>query len=176
MALLQIAEAKSVCRRCPVVSECLTWALESGHCGPEHAFTIETDAGIQKAVEVLFDLEGLYLWWMHHIGPLTEAAEDVDDPRVERATFFVHKNLDSFKPLSQKEPYYDPSGTDKTPKGGINLARTFFEPGQDRPKDLFALGAENGVVRQPEDGVGFAPSSIHSRPPVDSDRSCDCSG
>lgn len=26
-ALLQIAEAKSVCRRCPVVSECLTWAL-----------------------------------------------------------------------------------------------------------------------------------------------------
>jgi WhiB family redox-sensing transcriptional regulator len=29
-ALLQIAEAKSVCRRCRVVSECLTWALESG--------------------------------------------------------------------------------------------------------------------------------------------------
>ena len=29
-ALLQIAEAKSVCRRCPVVSECLAWALESG--------------------------------------------------------------------------------------------------------------------------------------------------
>lgn len=29
-ALLQIAEAKTVCRRCPVVSECLTWALASG--------------------------------------------------------------------------------------------------------------------------------------------------
>ena len=29
-ALLQIAEAKTVCRRCPVVSECLSWALESG--------------------------------------------------------------------------------------------------------------------------------------------------
>ena len=29
-ALLQIADAKSVCRRCPVISECLTWALESG--------------------------------------------------------------------------------------------------------------------------------------------------
>jgi len=26
-ALLQIAEAKTVCRRCPVVSECLAWAL-----------------------------------------------------------------------------------------------------------------------------------------------------
>jgi WhiB family redox-sensing transcriptional regulator len=29
-ALLQIAEAKTVCRRCPVVSECLSWALDSG--------------------------------------------------------------------------------------------------------------------------------------------------
>lgn len=29
-ALLQTAEAKSVCRRCPVVSECLNWALETG--------------------------------------------------------------------------------------------------------------------------------------------------
>ena len=29
-ALLQIAAAKAVCRRCPVVTECLTWALESG--------------------------------------------------------------------------------------------------------------------------------------------------
>lgn len=28
-ALLQIAEAKTVCRRCPVVSGCLSWALES---------------------------------------------------------------------------------------------------------------------------------------------------
>lgn len=32
-ALLQIAEAKSVCRRCPVVSECLVWALETGQAG-----------------------------------------------------------------------------------------------------------------------------------------------
>ncbi len=29
-ALLQIEEAKSVCRRCTVVDECLTWALDSG--------------------------------------------------------------------------------------------------------------------------------------------------
>jgi WhiB family redox-sensing transcriptional regulator len=29
-ALLQIAEAKAVCRRCPVSSECLNWALASG--------------------------------------------------------------------------------------------------------------------------------------------------
>ncbi|MGI8814195.1 MAG: WhiB family transcriptional regulator [Pseudonocardia sp.] len=29
-ALMQIAEAKSVCRRCPVNPECLAWALDSG--------------------------------------------------------------------------------------------------------------------------------------------------
>ena len=29
-ALIQIDEAKAVCRRCPVVDECLLWALESG--------------------------------------------------------------------------------------------------------------------------------------------------
>ena len=29
-ALAQIADAKLVCNRCPVVTECLTWALESG--------------------------------------------------------------------------------------------------------------------------------------------------
>jgi WhiB family redox-sensing transcriptional regulator len=29
-ALVQLADAKSVCRRCPVLIECRTWALESG--------------------------------------------------------------------------------------------------------------------------------------------------
>ncbi|TGZ12391.1 transcriptional regulator WhiB [Streptomyces sp. S816] len=29
-ALLQIEEAKSVCRRCPVIERCLQWALETG--------------------------------------------------------------------------------------------------------------------------------------------------
>ncbi|KOG49477.1 WhiB family transcriptional regulator [Streptomyces decoyicus] len=28
-ALLQIEEAKAVCRRCPVMGQCLQWALES---------------------------------------------------------------------------------------------------------------------------------------------------
>ena len=29
-ALLQIEEAKQVCRRCPVIDACLKWALETG--------------------------------------------------------------------------------------------------------------------------------------------------
>ncbi|MFJ5779912.1 WhiB family transcriptional regulator [Streptomyces sp. NPDC093094] len=30
LALLQIEEAKAVCRRCPVIEQCRQWALESG--------------------------------------------------------------------------------------------------------------------------------------------------
>ena len=29
-AAVQVEEAKVVCRRCPVVTDCLTWALETG--------------------------------------------------------------------------------------------------------------------------------------------------
>jgi WhiB family redox-sensing transcriptional regulator len=29
-AILQIEEAKAVCRRCPVIETCLQWALDSG--------------------------------------------------------------------------------------------------------------------------------------------------
>nr|WP_314223699.1 WhiB family transcriptional regulator [Streptomyces sp. DSM 40713] len=32
-ALLQIEEAKAVCRRCQVIEQCLQWALESGQEG-----------------------------------------------------------------------------------------------------------------------------------------------
>lgn len=29
-ALLQVADAKAVCRQCPVISECLSWAMQTG--------------------------------------------------------------------------------------------------------------------------------------------------
>ena len=34
-ALAQIADAKLVCNRCPVTTECLTWALDSGGMGED---------------------------------------------------------------------------------------------------------------------------------------------
>lgn len=111
--------------------------LESEH------FVVESDAGLSRALEVLFDLEGLYVWWMTYLGPELRAAEDVDDPRAEKITFLVHEDLESFQPLSRKEPYYDPSGMETTSKGGINVARTFYVPGNDRPEQLFELGAQS---------------------------------
>ena len=43
-ALIQIEEAKSVCRRCPVSSACLQWALESGQDGGVWGGTSEESA------------------------------------------------------------------------------------------------------------------------------------
>jgi hypothetical protein len=34
-ALLQIEEAKAVCRRCPVMEQCLQWALHEAPCRPQ---------------------------------------------------------------------------------------------------------------------------------------------
>lgn len=111
--------------------------LESEH------FALETDCGLKRGVALLFDLEGQYLWWMTHLGPELRATEDVDDPRSEKITFLVHKNFESFRPLVGKEPYYDPSGTVTTSKGGINVARTYYERDGARPLELFELGAQS---------------------------------
>ncbi|MFF8867833.1 WhiB family transcriptional regulator [Streptomyces sp. NPDC015139] len=47
-ALLQIEEAKAVCRRCPVMERCLQWALESGQ---EHGVWGGTDEGDRRRMK-----------------------------------------------------------------------------------------------------------------------------
>lgn len=136
--------------------------LESEH------FVVETDCGLKRGLEVLFDLEGLYLWWMANLGPAFHATEDVDDPRSEKITFLVHKNLESFQPISGKEPFYDPSGLMTTSKGGINVARTFYLPDEGRPLGLFQLGAQSliystlllGKTKGSQPGLDFKRNAI----------------
>ncbi len=114
-------------------------ALESEH------FAIETNCGLRRAVDVLFDLEGLYVWWMEHVGPGVRAVEDVDEPEVEKITFLVHTSKEdpSFERLdSDMEPYYDPSGESNAASGGFNVARTYYELDGQRPLRLFELGTE----------------------------------
>ncbi len=114
--------------------------LESEH------FTLETDCGLRRGLEVLFDLEGLYLWWMEHLGPCLRAAEDVDSPAEEKITFLVHRDREApgFQPRdSDREPYYDPSGRCTAVSGGFNVARTYFTADGRRPLFLFELGTES---------------------------------
>ncbi len=114
--------------------------LESEH------FTIETNCQLRKALDVLFDLEALYLWWMENLGPILGASEDVDDPREEKITFLVHRSADesSFLKLdSRREPYYDPSGETTARDGSFNVARTYMTPDGYLPLRLFELGTES---------------------------------
>lgn len=110
----------------------------------EH-FTIETNCGLRKAIDTLFDLECLYVWYLEFLGPELRAAEDVDDPQRERMTFHVHRGRDdpSFqKRDSQREPYFDPSKGGQGTNPCENIARTWYPVDGERPELLFELGTE----------------------------------
>src|SRR5262245_50377527 len=95
--------------------------LESEH------FTVETDCGLRRAVDVLFDLEGLYVWFLQNLGPVLRAAEDVDEPAVERITFLVYPSRSDFQQRRTDEGgYYDPSEMASAASGSFNVARTFY--------------------------------------------------
>ncbi len=114
--------------------------LESEH------FSVETNCGLRRVLDVLFDLEGLYVWWMENLGPVLRAAEDVDDPQDEKITFLVHQGRadPSFQQRTSDEgPYYDPSGKSTAAGGGINVVRTYFTADAPRPLQLFELGTES---------------------------------
>ena len=52
-ALAQIADAKLVCNRCPVTTECLSWALESGQDAGVWGGASEDDADQPRHLEEL---------------------------------------------------------------------------------------------------------------------------
>jgi hypothetical protein len=111
--------------------------LESEH------FTVETDCGLRRALDVLFDLEGLYVWFLQNLGPPLRAAEDVDEPEDERMTFLVYASRTEFQQRRTDEGgYYDPSGTASATSGSSNVVRTFYPPEDERPDLLFELGTE----------------------------------
>jgi WhiB family transcriptional regulator, redox-sensing transcriptional regulator len=47
-ALLQVEQAKAVCRRCPVTEECLKWALDTGQ---DHGVSGGLDEGERRALK-----------------------------------------------------------------------------------------------------------------------------
>ncbi len=113
--------------------------LESEH------FTLETDCGLRRALDILFDLEALYVWWMQHLGPELHPAEDVDEPDMERIVFEVHMDRESptYNPqTSAREPYYTTSREDTAENGTFNVVRTFYTAEGYRPERLFELGTE----------------------------------
>lgn len=58
-ALVQIEEAKEVCRSCPVVNSCLRWALESGQDGGVWGGMSEDERRALKRRRSVRDLPGV---------------------------------------------------------------------------------------------------------------------
>ena len=116
--------------------------LESEH------YTVETDAGFRLAVDVLFDLESVYVYFMDTFGVSLQAAEDVDE-KNERMTWHVYADRDDYKeaPSQLKEPYYDPSTQFRARSGSDNVASTYLLPAYAtdrtvRPRDLVSLAVQ----------------------------------
>jgi hypothetical protein len=109
----------------------------------EH-FTVETDCGLQRGLDVLFDLEGLYVWFLQNLGPVLRAAEDVDEPALERMTFLVHASRTDpgyQQRRTDEGAYYDPTENSSAASGAFNVVRTFYAQGE-RPELLFELGTQ----------------------------------
>lgn len=136
---------------------------------PGEHFTVETNAGLRAAVDALFDLERLYLFWMDGLGAELQATEDVDAPDEEEMTvrLFREKDDRGFTEIlsSEREPYYDPSTTTATRGGNPNLAFTYFEPGSGRPLRLFDLGTQQLLYSTLVLGktLGSAPADARTR-------------
>jgi hypothetical protein len=104
--------------------------LESEH------FRIRTNAGTRRAVDALFDLEALYVWWFDEFGAALRPREVLQPMDV-----FVWSQIDKFPGWTEMRiPYFIPAPYDDT-------GYTFFEPGNERPKDLFGIGLQHILYR-----------------------------
>ena len=94
----------------------------------EH-FRVKTNAGVARAVEMLFDLERLYLFWMDTFGAaldMREALEPID--------MHAWASMFKFPKISALQlPYYHM---------GNEIGMTFFRPDAKRPEQLFAIATE----------------------------------
>jgi hypothetical protein len=102
----------------------------------EH-WTLRTDAGLRRAVDTLFDLERLYLYWMAEFGE-TLNLQEVLKPMLVHAW----KDVDDFPGWTMMRlPYYFPRPYQDT-------CYTFFAaPDSGRAENLFRVGSESILNR-----------------------------
>jgi hypothetical protein len=112
----------------------------------EH-YTLETDTSVVRAVQVLYDLEAVYLQWMQRFGKDLQLGEDVYLAN-HRMTMYVFENKDdrgfSHALNSRREPFYDPSSSTTTSRtANPNLAFTYYRGRVgDRPVDFFNVAVQ----------------------------------
>jgi hypothetical protein len=113
--------------------------LESEH------FVVETDTTLERCVDMLFDLERVYLEWMRVFGPMLEAAEGPRDLGEKMVVRVFHMKDDpgfSDNLTQEREPWYSASRAITMPDGNPSIAFTWYEIGADHPYRFFDLAVQ----------------------------------
>ena len=110
----------------------------------EH-FIVESDAGLERTVQTVFDLERVYTVWMERFAQILGAAEDVD-LLTDKMTLFLYRSKedDGFRAFrtQDKEPFYDPTRQTTTRGGNPNVAFTYYVEDAARPLRLFDIATQ----------------------------------
>jgi hypothetical protein len=99
----------------------------------EH-FEVKTDAGLERGLAALFDLERFYLFFVDTFGAALPASEALEPIRVQ-----VWGSMFKFPAISaRKLPYFDLRS---------DAAATFYRPDAKRPEQLFAVATQALIYR-----------------------------
>lgn len=113
----------------------------------EH-FRVRTDASLRRAVDTLFDLERVYVWWMARFGEGLHLYE----LRGDRVVFEVWRERGSFPRLNKHEhPYFLHRIEDTQPP----LGRTYFDGTAGRATRLTEVAVQALLYRTLADDPGL---------------------
>ncbi|MCA8941899.1 MAG: hypothetical protein KDB80_05000, partial [Planctomycetes bacterium] len=99
-------------------------------------FVIETDAGLMRTCDALYDLERLYVWWLDEHGPALQL-EEILEPLPLKV--FDHDS--NFPALSSQWMGYF------VPKPYDDRTYLFYEENQRRPKQMFTMASQHLLYR-----------------------------
>jgi hypothetical protein len=107
---------------------------------------VETNTTVGQAVNIIHDLELVYLYWMQEFGEELWTGEDVYD-KNHKMTFWVYqdKSDKGYKLYynSKREPFYNPSTVTSTDRSNPNLAISYYKEGTgERPVDFFNVAIQ----------------------------------
>lgn len=106
----------------------------------EH-FSVRTDAGVRRAVELLFDLEALYVRWFEEFGNELLPRE-VLEPHMQIIARAEKEEMEGLVGGEAKRAWYDPGALGGNRFVYDNVIHTFFESEVGRASRLMELGTQ----------------------------------
>lgn len=107
-------------------------------------FLVRTTAGMRRAVDTVFDLERLYVWWMDSFGGILMLREVVS----QKLPVHIWSDHSSFPAWTSFEaPYFRPRSGDATTAWTESASYTWFAPESQRAVRLFEVATHHLIYR-----------------------------